>query len=196
MVLLLSACAHAYHYVPEISGDGATWSQGGIVFALPATRPLLKMTMTTRSLKQAPKKANLPEGTQVIHVRMQFEAVAGSAPTTVAYLEPQDQKLLTFGDVQTPPSIVRASAKHRPRILLNTPQQIVEFYYALPQGISASDLQWFSIQWKVWLADGRSEQQVTRFDRHDAAPQSSNGFDDYTQDSVGFLVDDWGWWVP
>jgi hypothetical protein len=196
IVLLLCSCAHSYHYAPEISGDGATWGQDGIHFAVPAHSPQLNMTLGMRSLKQAPKKANLPEGTEVVHVRMSFVPISGVKSGEGAYLEPQEQKLLTFGNMQAPPARVHAISKHRPRIFLDTSKQIVDLFYALPKGVSASDIQWFSIQWKIGFADGKSESQITRFDRHDSAPQNSNDFDDYSNDSVGFLIDDWGWWAP
>jgi hypothetical protein len=197
--LLLNSCAHSYHYAPEISGDGATWSRDGVLFAVPAQAPTLKMTLAMRSLKEAPKKANFPAGTQVIHVRMSFSSaalLAGAKLDTGAYLEPQEQILLTFGDIQTPPAIVRASSKHRPRILLDAPKQVVDLFYPLPRTVSASDIQWFSLQWKIRFPAGRFEQQVTRFDRRDSAPQNSSDFDDYSTDTVGLPIDDWGWWGP
>lgn len=213
---LLGGCAHSYHYRPEVSGDGAIWASGGVSFLIPASQPKFKMKLLARSLKGAPSQAHLPSGTQMIFLRMYFEdmpggvsqapalaavpAAQGKGPTKgpiqgpmqgrgEAYLDPREQILRISDNLTAPPTLIRADTRTRPRVLLIAgKRQKVDLFFALPQGMDASDLQWFSLEWRVHIGNRGDERQVTRFDRRDSAPEIGAGYnDDPAAAAPGFM---------
>ena len=47
LLLTVLGCAHSYYYTPEIAGDGAMSSKGGIVYSIPVGAPHYKMKVAS-----------------------------------------------------------------------------------------------------------------------------------------------------
>lgn len=132
----------------------------------------------------------------MIYLRIYFDSVPGIPANTQGYIDPTEQSLQISDSIHISPTLVRASTKARPRVLLYAgKRQRVDLFFALPPGAGADDLQWFSLKWRVHPDDLRVEEQLTRFDRSDSTPQFGPGFNDDPDSMIapGFL-DDWAWW--
>ncbi len=191
VVLLGVSCSHA-RYQPEVGNANSVAAYGGVVYPIPANDAQLRM-----------KLVSLPEPKKhTIHVRMYFKQVR---PGQKATLDPMAQ-ILILPDHQTEirPSRVYASSKAKPLVdLSGREKQVVELVFSLPPGGEAYDH--FQFRWKIAYAGGRTETQVTRFDREQqtikegvAQKQELEGDFPYL-DTLGIFGppwygDDFGWW--
>jgi hypothetical protein len=191
----LAGCAHSYYYVPEIAGNGATFTRGGVLYVIPPESPRLRMKLVSLGVKTN------PEQQKILHIRMYF--VRLSSATTPEYLDVTDQSLiLPSSSNPISPSKVHANTKQRPNIeLANVDKQVIELLFPLPQGSAgANSFQSFLLKWKIHY-DGKFEEQTTRFDRQDMAPQQGVGEYEYPPDEEESLQENspwvpqgWGWW--
>jgi hypothetical protein len=191
----MAGCAHSYYYVPEIAGNGATFTRGGVLYVIPPDAPKLRMKLVSLGVKTT------KEQKKILHIRMYFVRLSSS--TTPEYLDVLEQSLvLPSSSNPINPTKVHANTKQRPIIeLANTDKQAIEFLFELPQGSAgANSFQSFLFRWKVHY-DGKVEEQTTRFDRQDMAPQQGVGESDYPPDeeeqleqNSPWIPQGWGWW--
>jgi hypothetical protein len=207
LILALLGCAHSYYYTPEIAGDGAMSSKGGIVYSLPPASPRYRMKVAYLGIADESVSRHFHEKGKTLRVRMYLlkKSVDSKNP---GFIDPHDEVLtLDSGELQVHPVAVIARSKKRPLIELAPRQkQTVDFFFALPQGNEgALAIQHFSFQWKVHYDAKNSETQTTRFDRQDSRPQG--GAEMFPEDGLypfyespllspdpDWMMDDWDFW--
>jgi hypothetical protein len=127
-----------------------------------------------------------------------------SAPGPAPYLDPKEEVLVLSESSEFHPILVHSNLKKESVIHLTGKKKVaVELYYALPNQVSAKEIQFFSLRWTVHYGKNLAESQVTRFDRRDSVPQNTGAFPDDPADMgliengfpLGFY-DDGGWWAP
>jgi hypothetical protein len=153
-ILFLSlGCSHT-HYSPEVAGPKTVVSNGGVVFPVPPTHPILKMKLVSLPT---------PEN-QTLRVRMYFKRSVVGQPIK-ASLDPRAQiLLLPDHGPELKPTKIYAATKAKPTVDLGqADQQGVELVYALPAG--GDKYPYFNLRWSVRYANGKIETQTTRFDR-------------------------------
>lgn len=205
-LLILLGCAHSYYYTPEIAGNGAMSSKGGIVYSIPADSPRYKMKVAYLGIADESVSSHFHKKEKTLRVRMYFLKKTGAK--NAGFIDPKDEVLtLDSSDLKIHPSAVFARSKKRPLIeLADRPKQAVDFFFALPEGNQGTlAIQHFSLQWTVHYDAKNSESQSTRFDRQDSRPQS--GAEMFPEDSMypfdespllapdpDWMMDDWDFW--
>jgi hypothetical protein len=190
--------------VPEIEGDGAMFGGKGVIYSIPVQQPELKMKLLSQGMEKAPANAHLPSGSNVLRIGMNFKIANPQKTGQVPYLDPKEVILVLSEKSEFQPILVHSNLKKESIIHLTGKSKIaVELFYSLPNQVSEREIQFFSLRWKIHYGKNGSEQQLTRFDRRDSAPQGTGAFPDDPSDmgltEVGFPVGffDYGdWWAP
>jgi hypothetical protein len=206
LLLTLLGCAHSYYYTPEVAGDGAMSSKGGVVYSIPASAARYKMKVAYLGVADESVSTHFNKKEKTLRLRMYFRKKSDVKNT--GFIDPKDEVLtLDSGDLKIHPSAVFASSKKRPLIgLADRDKQTVDFFFALPQGNEGTlAIQHFSFQWTVHYDAKNSETQSTRFDRQDSRPQG--GAEMFPEDGLypfyespllspdpDWMMDDWDFW--
>jgi hypothetical protein len=185
---LLSGCAHSYFYLPEITGKGAIYGNGGIVYSVPPESPALKMKIVSVGTND--------KGEMLI--RMYF--VRSAKPSTLETMDPKEQTLV-LNKMELQPIRVHANTKKKPLIeLAEENKQAVELVYQLPRGRTEKNVENFLLRWKIGYGVNQTEEQTARFDRHDSAPQQGSDDSDFPyddnpafQNASNWLPIGWDW---
>ncbi len=200
-------CAHSYYYIPEVAGDGAMSSRGGVVYSIPATvNPHYKMKVAYLGIADESVSKHFHKKEKTLRVRMYL--LKKSDSKDAGFIDPKDEVLvLDSGDLKIHPVAVFARSKKRPIVeLAQRRKQTVDFFFPLPEGNKGTlEIQHFSFQWTVHYDAKNSETQTTRFDRQDSRPQG--GAEMFPEDGLypfyespllspdpDWMMDDWDFW--
>lgn len=146
--------------------------KGGIIYAIPPAGQA-ELTMRVRSLgiRQA-------HNVQMLGVRMSFVRPPGAlqaGPGTQEFVDPAEQIVRMEGGQELRPAYVHSRTRKQSIVELGgSTHEVIEFLYPLAKesgGAATISSYWF--EWKVHYGPGKTEQQVTRFDRYDARPQQA-----------------------
>ena len=157
VALLLNGCSHSYFYRPEVAGDGAIYAQSGVIYAVPAKKPELKLKLTYVGVTGAPKGLSI-----------------------------SDEQKLVFSAGSSIPAMTAIDNKPEVKITLSAQKttQGVDLFFPLPAGAQTlNEYQSFTLQWAIHCGRTKTENRLVRFDRFDTAPSTGG---DSTVDEFGF----------
>jgi hypothetical protein len=136
----LVGCAHSYYYTPEVAGDGAMASKGGVVYSLPPTSPRYGMKVAYLGIADESVTAHFHKKEKMLRVRMYFLKKSTDSEQNPGFIDPKEETLvLDSGSLVIHPAAVFAHSKSRPRVeLVNRQKQTVDFFFPLPHFIGQS----------------------------------------------------------
>ena len=192
--LLLTGC-QSPKFKPEVTGDGAISSRGGVIYSIPATNPVMKMKVVSLGVKK-----------DMLQLRLYF--VRKGAPAN-EYLDPREQ-FLYLPDSTNPISVTKVHApdQNRPLVKLSDrAKQTVELMFPIPSG--SHNYPYVEVAWNVHYTSNGQPQNLAQRERFDIIPkknpQSTVGstggdpdfpFDDYESFPGGseWAGPGWLWW--
>jgi hypothetical protein len=206
-ILSILGCAHSYYYTPEVAGDGAMSSKGGVVYSIPASgTPHYKMKVAYLGIADESVSSHFHKKEKTLRVRMYL--LKKSDSKNAGFIDPKDEVLvLDSGGLKIHPAAVFARSTKRPLIeLAQRQKQTADFLFALPEENKGTlEIQHFSFQWIIHYNAKNSETQTTRFDRQDSRPQG--GAEMFPDDGLypfyespllspdpDWMMDDWDFW--
>jgi hypothetical protein len=203
LLLLLSACAHDYHYTPEVEGDGATFDQGTVRYAIPAQKPEFEVRLLSFGWVTLPAEAKAGSNPS-IQVRAFVTEISPKAKLSdFALFDPKLQTVsYSPGQPELRPLFVRAKAsKNDDPKRPGSKTRAFDLFFPVPSGAkSANSIQSFEFHWAMKTGAGILSKQTTRFDRGDSTQQQSQSF--YANDPTSSAVlppgydGSWGYWIP
>jgi|GEM_PF-5256528 len=192
--VFLSGCATPPTFQPEVGGEGAMYSKGGVVFSIPPQKPVLKMKISSILI---PKKR--------AHIRLFF---IRKGEASGAFLDPQEQVLLLpNSSIEIRPVGVHADLAGKPMIkLANIEKQAVELIFPLPSS-EGYEYPYLTLKWKLHYREGGNEEIMTESERFNIVKSiepngtmGASGLSDFPEGDPSMPVTDmwmlptWAWW--
>jgi hypothetical protein len=189
-------CAHSYHYVPEVEGNGATHAAEAVIYAIPTNRPIVKIEMVSPGMGVPQSKSSTDPKVEMMQIRIFFQRSPSSKQTKnknscdPILMMPHEQLLQFTDGTLLQPSVVHATAysDQPPQSKLAHPNKVsqtkiqfscrpnhaVELFYTLPKTKDqATEVQSFVLISKIRYRKDQVAQQKTRFDRVDSHSHNS-----------------------